>query len=108
MSLMQYQYKISEYIQHKQFDEMIDFLWKELIRIANIGSGDAETIDFLESKLCGYLCKMGKAMDALKIVEPYTETELIQNQSLLRVAFVYHAAEKWTEAINLYQLTQQN
>ena len=108
MSLMEYQYKISEYIEHKQFDEMIDFLWKELIRIANIGSGDAETIDFLETKLCGYLCKMGKAMDALKIVEPYTEEELIANQSLLRVAFVYHAAQKWKRAINLYKLMQQH
>lgn len=103
--LYEYQLKVAEFAEKEEYDELIKFLWKELIKIASSGKGDGNIIDFLENKLCGYLCLLGKSDEAVRIIEQYTEKELIDNQSLLRVAFVYHSDGQFEKAIDLYKLS---
>ena len=107
-TIYQYQCKVAEYVENKQFDELIEFLWRELIKITSSGKADPIIIDFLENKLCGQLCRLGKADQAVRIIEQYSDKELIDNQSLLRVAFIYHSAQQYQRALDLYQLSLDN
>lgn len=107
-TLYQYQFQVAEYVENKQFDELIEFLWKELIKVTSSGKADPNIIDFLENKLCGFLIKVGKADEAAQIIDQYSDQELIDNQSLLRVAFIYHSAKQYQRALNLYQLSLDN
>lgn len=111
-SMMELQWRVAAFIENEQFEELVEFLYsalKEVEESNTVCNKDYdERIDFLETKLCGILCKMNRAADAVQIVGKYTESQLIDNKSLLRVAYVFHSAQQFERAIRLYELAEDN
>eukprot|EP00484_Ammonia_sp_Unknown_P020694 CAMPEP_0197053248 /NCGR_PEP_ID=MMETSP1384-20130603/27569_1 /TAXON_ID=29189 /ORGANISM="Ammonia sp." /LENGTH=104 /DNA_ID=CAMNT_0042486113 /DNA_START=58 /DNA_END=369 /DNA_ORIENTATION=- len=79
VAIRAYQSTLQQYAKGEKYDEMIDYLRREIMRLSSSsGKYNDELVDFLENKLCATLCVLGRCDEAMVIIDRYSERELIE------------------------------